>query len=64
MFQAMKKLRTTIAGDRRGVTAMEYGLIAAVIAGVVVVSATSLGTTVNGVFTNVGGAIAASTPSA
>ena len=40
-----------VTTDRRAVTALEYGLIAAVIAGVVVAGFTTLGTTVSGVLT-------------
>ncbi|GBR40443.1 Flp family type IVb pilin [Gluconobacter kondonii] len=46
------------SGDRKGVTALEYGLIAALIAGVIIASVTSLGTHINGTFSN----IAASMP--
>lgn len=38
--------------DNRGVTALEYGLIAAVIAVVMVVGATTVGKNLNNVFTN------------
>jgi pilus assembly protein Flp/PilA len=42
------------AQDEEGITAIEYGLLAAVIAGVVVTAFGSLGTTLTGVFTNIG----------
>ena len=64
MFGLMKKFRALVRGDRRGVTALEYGLIAAVIGGVVITGATSLGTSVNGVFTSVGTRLTAATPAA
>ena len=55
----MKFLKTGLArcvrlfaGDRRGVTALEYGLIAALIAGVIIAGVTSIGTSVNNKFTN------------
>lgn len=38
--------------DRKGVTALEYGLIAALIAGVIVTAVSNLGFTVNTAFTN------------
>lgn len=38
------------AGDRKGATALEYGLIAAFIAGVIVVSVTQLGHEVKHLF--------------
>ncbi len=43
--------------DEDGVTAIEYGLIAALIAGVIVGAVTSLGTSVNGTFTTIAAAI-------
>ena len=39
--------------DEEGVTAIEYGLIAALIAVVIIVSVRSVGTGLNGVFTNI-----------
>jgi len=39
--------------DCRGVTALEYGLIAALIAGVIVTVVATLGTTLAGTFTTV-----------
>ena len=41
--------------DTRAVTALEYGLIAAVIAGVVVVGYTTLGTTISTTLTTLNG---------
>ncbi|HEX3991956.1 MAG TPA: Flp family type IVb pilin [Acetobacteraceae bacterium] len=37
--------------DRRGVTALEYGLIAALIAGVIVVAVTAVGVNIGAKFT-------------
>ena len=42
-----------LKSDNRGVTALEYGLIAAVVAVVMVVGATTLGKNLNNTFTNV-----------
>ena len=42
-----------LKSDNRGVTALEYGLIAAVVAVVMVVGATTLGTKLNATFLNV-----------
>lgn len=42
-----------VKSDNRGVTALEYGLIAAVVAVVMVVGATQLGTNLKNVFSNV-----------
>ena len=43
--------------DRRGVTALEYGLIAALIAGVIVTAVTLIGTNLTASFTAVAGAV-------
>lgn len=43
--------------DEEGATAIEYGLLAALIAAVIIGSVTGLGTAVDGTFTTVGGAI-------
>jgi pilus assembly protein Flp/PilA len=43
--------------DRKGVTAMEYGLIAALIAVVIIGALTTLGSHLNTVFTNIGTAL-------
>lgn len=45
------KIAKSLWEDRRGVTAIEYGMIAALIAAVVVAGVTSLGTTVSTKFT-------------
>ena len=52
----MSTFRNTIAAlitDRRGVTALEYGLIAGLVAVVIVTSVTSLGTKLAGTFTTI-----------
>ena len=52
----MKKFMSVLngfKGDRRGVTALEYGLIAAVIAVVIIAGATQLGTQINTTFNKV-----------
>jgi len=46
-----------IARDERGVTALEYAMIAALIAVVIVTAVTTLGTSINTVFTSVAGAL-------
>jgi len=43
--------------DRRGVTMLEYGLIAALIAAVCVGAITTFGTDLSGTFTNVAGSL-------
>ncbi|MDE2197814.1 MAG: Flp family type IVb pilin [Rhodospirillales bacterium] len=56
MFALVNKFRKMLAGDRRGVTALEYGLLAAIIGGVVITGAgllgNSLGTTFNTISTH------------
>jgi len=44
-----------LANDKRGVTALEYGLIAGLIAVVIVTSVTTLGTTLSTMFTTITG---------
>ncbi len=46
------------ATDRKGVTALEYGLIAALVAVVIITAVTTLGTEVEATFSAVGSAIA------
>ncbi len=54
MFGLMKKVRQLMQGDRRGVTALEYGLIAAVIGGVVITAATSFGNSLSSAYNSIG----------
>jgi pilus assembly protein Flp/PilA len=54
MFALVKKFRQLMSGDRRGVTALEYGLIAAVIGGVVITAATSFGNSLSAAYTSIG----------
>ncbi len=53
----MKKLIARFAKDESGATAIEYGLIAALIAVVIVGAVTTIGTKLNTSFGNVGNAI-------
>ena len=46
--------RRTLIGDRRGVTALEYGLIAAVMGALIVIAFTTLGTKMGTAFTSIG----------
>jgi pilus assembly protein Flp/PilA len=43
-----------LANDRRGVTALEYGLIAAVMGALIVTAMTTLGTDLGSAFTTIG----------
>ena len=47
----------TFWADEEGATAIEYGLLASLIAGVIVASVDLLGTTLNGIFTRINGLI-------
>jgi pilus assembly protein Flp/PilA len=51
---AYLKLWLALKTDRRAVTALEYGLIAALIAGVIITAVTTLGTNISQVFTKIG----------
>ena len=58
-FSARRGLR----GDRRGVTALEYGLIAAVMGALVVTAFTTLGTAEKTSFTTIGSILVTKTAS-
>ena len=53
----MSKLVLRFLKDNSGVTALEYGLIAGLIAVVIIGAVTTLGTTVSGTFTKVSNAM-------
>ncbi|MBT9473291.1 MAG: Flp family type IVb pilin [Phenylobacterium sp.] len=53
----MSKFVTRFLKDESGATAIEYGLIAALIAVVLVTAVTALGTKLSGVFTGISGKI-------
>ncbi|ESY75385.1 Flp family type IVb pilin [Mesorhizobium sp. M1050] len=50
----MRKIIYRFAGDESGATAIEYGLIAALIALAIITGAGALGNSLNGMFTNIG----------
>ncbi len=52
MEKAQQHIHAWIA-DEEGATAIEYGLLAALIAGVIVATVTTLGTKVTGLYTTV-----------
>jgi pilus assembly protein Flp/PilA len=56
MFGFLKDLRA-LANDERGVTALEYGLIAGLVAVVIVTSVTTLGTKLTTTFTSIAAAL-------
>jgi pilus assembly protein Flp/PilA len=51
------ELTQKFCSDEEGVTAIEYGLIAALVAVVIIAGATVLGTNLNAMFTALGGVI-------
>ena len=53
----MTHLLTRWAADQRGATAIEYGLIAALIAVVIVTAVTAVGTNLKGTFNKVNNAV-------
>jgi pilus assembly protein Flp/PilA len=56
MFAFLNKL-SALGRDKRGITALEYGLIAGLVAVVIVASVTSLGVTLNTTFAAIGSAL-------
>ncbi|WP_136618839.1 MULTISPECIES: Flp family type IVb pilin [Mesorhizobium] len=50
----MQKIVSRFARDESGATAIEYGLIAALIALAIITGAGALGNSLNGMFTNIG----------
>ena len=51
--------RGMLAGDRKGVTALEYGLIAAVMGALIVTAVTTLGGSLSTTFSTIGGVLTA-----
>ncbi|CAN7501402.1 Flp family type IVb pilin [Phyllobacterium sp. LjRoot231] len=58
----MTKLFTRFLKDESGATAIEYGLIAALISVGIIAGASSLGTSINGVFNKLSGNMATAAP--
>jgi pilus assembly protein Flp/PilA len=56
----MKTLLQRLRRDESGATAIEYGLIAALIAAVVITALTAIGNNLNGTFTTIGDKVATS----
>lgn len=61
MTKLAAKIYTRLHSDK-GATAVEYGLMVALIAGAIILTVTALGTSLNGLFTAVTGAITGATP--
>ena len=57
----LKLLASSFARDEDGATAIEYGLIAALIAVVIIGALTTIGTRLNTAFTTIGNGLSAST---
>ena len=49
----MRKFMRKFVRDEKGVTALEYGLLAALIAAVIIVSVQGLGSTIDTTFSNI-----------
>lgn len=59
MLHDLRLTLAALAGDRKGVTAMEYGLIAAFTAVAIVAGLTIIGPRLTAIFTNVGNSLPA-----
>jgi pilus assembly protein Flp/PilA len=57
MENSMKNLVSRFVSDESGVTAIEYGLIAALIAVVIIVAITAVGTSLSKTFSTVSGSL-------
>ncbi len=57
MFELILTAFAALKADRRGVTAIEYGMIAALIAVVIATAVATVGSKLNTTFTSVGTAI-------
>ncbi len=60
----MTKIFARFMKDESGATAIEYGLIAALISVAIIAGAQTLGTNLGTIFTNLGARMAANTPAA
>jgi len=57
MMSGIMNSLAKLKSDTRAVTAMEYGMIAALIAVVIVAAVTTIGTKLNTAFTSIGAAV-------
>ena len=55
----MSKFLSGLVRDKRGVTALEYGLIAALVAVAIITGVTALGTSINSTFNTVASTLTA-----
>lgn len=58
----MQNLLSRFVRDESGATAIEYGLIAALIAVAIIAAATQLGTDISALFTGISGQLTKNTP--
>ncbi len=61
MTHVLNQIWLRLKTDRRAVTALEYGLIAALIAGVIITAVATVGTDIKGTFTAIGTQITGAT---
>jgi pilus assembly protein Flp/PilA len=61
IMDAFLRIWIRLKTDRRAVTALEYGLIAALIAGVIITAVTALGTNISATFTAISKAVTTAT---
>lgn len=57
-FSQMERVHAELSrlrGDRKGVTSLEYGILAAIVVGALITAATTLGTDLKSLFTAVAG---------
>jgi pilus assembly protein Flp/PilA len=58
LFATIFGLLQSVRSDKKGVAALEYGIMAGLIAGVIILAVTAIGGSLNGVFTAINLALA------
>jgi pilus assembly protein Flp/PilA len=61
-MNTLKQLTQNFLDDEQGATAIEYGLLAALISVVIITAATAVGTNLNAIFTGIAAKLLAATP--
>jgi len=61
-MNTIKQLTQNFLADEQGATAIEYGLLAALISVVIITAATAVGTNLNAIFTGIAAKLLAATP--
>lgn len=64
MLKTLVKFQSNMATRERGATAVEYGLMVALIAVVIIVAVTALGNNLSSIFNNVANSVEPPTPAA